>query len=298
MRPAQRTQPHWLRRSRQTNASGVPTPYRVGLDVLGMRFSLESDDDRWSNFIAELWEPFIAHDRPVGRESTVEARRRQDGWRLDFFGEWSIEATDPWVLASEFRNGLVGRALKGANVVALHAAALGHGDSAVLLVGPSGVGKTTLTLRLLEAGWSYLTDDLAIVTPAGLVRPFPKPLNVKSPWEWKRYHSLWSSPSWLPTPMTNFLVPARCFAHESGKELQPSHVIFLSFRPTSPASVEAVPPGLATGLCAQNVVDPTPRDVGVLRGLCTHGAAAEGSRLIEAIVADDGVQGIWLPGSI
>lgn len=48
-------------------------------------------------------------------------------------------------------------------MLAFHAAALSNGESALLLAGDSGVGKSTLLAMLLQRGWRMLADDLAIV---------------------------------------------------------------------------------------------------------------------------------------
>ena len=63
----------------------------------------------------------------------------------------------------------------------LHACALANpatGD-AVLLVGPSGMGKTTLAATL-GCRWAYLSDETAGVTGAGALVGYPKPLSVHS----------------------------------------------------------------------------------------------------------------------
>jgi hypothetical protein len=46
----------------------------------------------------------------------------------------------------------------------LHAAALERDGRSVLFSGPSGQGKTTLTLNLLRAGWSLVTDDSVLLS--------------------------------------------------------------------------------------------------------------------------------------
>jgi hypothetical protein len=73
--------------------------------------------------------------------------------------------------------------------LALHSACLVHGEKNLLIGGHSGAGKTTLTLRLLDAGFQYGGDDVAIVSPDG-VRGLPFAPAVK-PGAWrliKRFH--------------------------------------------------------------------------------------------------------------
>ena len=47
--------------------------------------------------------------------------------------------------------------------LAFHGALLAQGDRSVLLSAPSGSGKTTLALALARAGWSLLTDEMALL---------------------------------------------------------------------------------------------------------------------------------------
>jgi hypothetical protein len=61
----------------------------------------------------------------------------------------------------------------------LHACAVADEDGlrSVALVGPSGVGKTTLA-GFLGRRWRYVTDECVAVDPQGWVVPFPKPLSI------------------------------------------------------------------------------------------------------------------------
>ncbi|MCA9795416.1 MAG: hypothetical protein KC910_26595 [Candidatus Eremiobacteraeota bacterium] len=45
---------------------------------------------------------------------------------------------------------------------ALHGALLQRGGRGLLLYGPGGIGKSTMALRLVEAGWELLADDSPI----------------------------------------------------------------------------------------------------------------------------------------
>jgi hypothetical protein len=64
----------------------------------------------------------------------------------------------------------------------LHAAALRFGNQAILLVAPSGVGKSTTTWALLHHGFEYLSDELAPLNLATrAVYPFPHAICLKQP---------------------------------------------------------------------------------------------------------------------
>lgn len=64
----------------------------------------------------------------------------------------------------------------------LHAGVVGTAEGALAIAGPSGAGKTTLTLGLLEAGCTYFSDDFCpIARDTGRVHPFPRSLWVRAP---------------------------------------------------------------------------------------------------------------------
>jgi len=63
----------------------------------------------------------------------------------------------------------------GAGAWVLHAAGLCRDDRAIVLCGPSGAGKTTVTRASLDHGWSYLSEEMCAIasdlTVTGLRRP-------------------------------------------------------------------------------------------------------------------------------
>jgi hypothetical protein len=63
-------------------------------------------------------------------------------------------------------------------LIAVHAAVVGNGRRCVMLPGPSGAGKTTLTVGLIEGGFRYLTDEVAILE-RGTQRIIPCPLSLR-----------------------------------------------------------------------------------------------------------------------
>jgi len=73
---------------------------------------------------------------------------------------------------------VVARARPG---LVLHAAALADGTSAVLLCGPSGAGKTTLTRALLARGARYVSDETTHVDAEGRVRGLSRAIALEEP---------------------------------------------------------------------------------------------------------------------
>lgn len=72
--------------------------------------------------------------------------------------------------------------LQRADLFFLHAAVVALDDRAVVLSAPSGTGKSTLALALLENGFDYLSDELAPIDVRRLtVHPYPHALCLKSP---------------------------------------------------------------------------------------------------------------------
>jgi hypothetical protein len=67
-------------------------------------------------------------------------------------------------------------ALRRRRLFELHSGAVIDPESGqgVLIIGPSGSGKSTLTVQLAAAGWSFLTDDVLLLSAEGAeVRAWP-----------------------------------------------------------------------------------------------------------------------------
>ena len=124
--------------------------------------------------------------------------------------EGSTHDHDPWLTADRLRHAIVNEALAGAHdVVDLHSAAVERDGSALLLAGPSGAGKTTMTMEFVERGWSLLSDDVApIRVEDHKVLPFPKPIGLRDVATWQRLESCWDPPGWPVRPRGSLQVPA------------------------------------------------------------------------------------------
>ena len=64
----------------------------------------------------------------------------------------------------------------------MHAAVVARGDTAIMMPGFPGAGKSTLCASLVHlSGWRLLSDELAILDPAsGQVLPHPRPISLKN----------------------------------------------------------------------------------------------------------------------
>ena len=61
----------------------------------------------------------------------------------------------------------------------VHGACLAAGDSAYLVTARTDTGKTTTSLKLLDSRpYSFLSDDLTLVSPDGRALTYPKPLTI------------------------------------------------------------------------------------------------------------------------
>lgn len=60
----------------------------------------------------------------------------------------------------------------------LHAAALEYAGQAFVFAGPSGAGKTTLTLSLMALGWRLITEEMVLIDGDLLVHGLARPIHA------------------------------------------------------------------------------------------------------------------------
>ena len=232
------------------NIRAEPT---LRLRLLGSELTISSDDDRWIEFLAQLWSPFLCPET-TARDDCIHIWTEGERWMVNFFGEWTNHTTDPWSLAAAVRNAIVQHAEKRQQGMAvLHAGGVSKGDVLVLIGGPAGFGKTTLILELLRRGWTYFSDDLAMIEPAsGLVHPFPKPLHVKGAATWSEHRGSWAPPGWLPLPRESFLIPPSAF-RVAEAPLPAGRLVFPVFRPGARLELRQLSPAQSLARCLQNL---------------------------------------------
>lgn len=273
----------------------VAEPLRLRL--LDVDFQIRCHAGEWSDFLAQLWAPFLqpASDAQAGE---IEIAADPEGWIMRFFGEWAVVGDDPWSLANEMRNAMFQRALEANHsTIAVHAAVVARGDTGLLLCGPSGVGKSSLTLALLDQGWAYLSDDFApIAVESGRVLPVPKPIHSKDPKVWDRLLQRWQPPGWVATPTQSCLIPATVW--EVRKEpVEAGLIAFPRYDPQSPPAVTAMTAAEATARCSANLHGLSSLDhraLGIVARLgsaarsyaLVYGSSGQAQEMVEQFLAD------------
>ncbi len=117
---------------------------------------------------------------------------------------------------------------------------------AVVLTGESGSGKTTIVAALVQEGYSYLSDEAAVIDPDTLlVRPWARPLAFKpSADAVKRFRGLLGS-----TAGPNRHVPVSRIRENAVGVPCAAHVIIdYAYDPTRPTAVQSLSPSEAVAL--------------------------------------------------
>jgi len=160
--------------------------HHFALRICDRHFLIESEDDESASLVragfgAMLVDP--SSSSPLARRYHVGRAPSGPGFRLATNDDEPVQLEDAGDLLFHLDKDLtIALQLQRADLFFLHAAAVALDDRAVVLSAPSGTGKSTLTLALLEDGFDYLSDELAPIDVQRLaVHPFPHALCLKSP---------------------------------------------------------------------------------------------------------------------
>jgi hypothetical protein len=151
------------------------------LGLLAFDVDLRAEDARMTDLLDDLYAPLR---RPGEAEHVLSVRAAGNHTRPS----WEVHLDGVRVLRTRAASIAFRHLLWEANQQAIertsdrvlvHAAAVARGDSALVLAGPMGAGKSTLAAALVAAGLGYLTDEVVALDPdTGLVHPYPKYLSV------------------------------------------------------------------------------------------------------------------------
>lgn len=132
-------------------------------------------------------------------------------------------------------------------LMAIHAAAVTDGAGLVLIAGPSGAGKTTLTAALLRHGYSYLTEDTTLVDRETCrIIPVQACLCVKEG-AWKVVSEIYPGLNQLPiharlegTLVRYLPPPAGGIAYPADQDLPVRALVFTKYRDDEPTSLKPI----------------------------------------------------------
>jgi hypothetical protein len=150
----------------------------LSLCVYGFPFVLRTNVGEARDSFARLYRQFF---NSSGAEIEVEAVVCNEGdgfrWELQEKTGASVDLGSAlWSLESALCEAILRSQVRW---IAIHAATVYSGDSAVMLIGPSGVGKSTLSVALSRRGFALATDDVAFIDPKTLeIHPIPRCIHL------------------------------------------------------------------------------------------------------------------------
>lgn len=155
----------------------------IHVRLLDVGLTLYATDVHLAEYLAELYAPLRVlergrHTLTISREG--RGRHRAHVVTLDACRVVSTPAASVALSHLLFQANQL--AIDGTReAVLIHAAAVAAPDAAVVIPGPMGAGKSTLTAALVARGLGYLTDEVVALDPVlGCVRAYPKYLSLGS----------------------------------------------------------------------------------------------------------------------
>lgn len=213
-------------------------------DILGTRIKVRSVEQRLPRLMDGLLSSFSLSDRPARPSNTFSISTAKGGFRLyrNCSATLQANADELGKVANQLLMMINRQVVAGLNDFAVHAGVFAGPDETIAVVGPSGIGKTTLTASAIMHGFSYGSDEALILDPARLVIPYPKPLGL-GPWTREALDLTTTAPfsttGEVPTPaanlgaktvegpqaLTTLLVPSITHSHPRLSALPPSQAV-------------------------------------------------------------------------
>lgn len=156
---------------------------QLSYTMIGVRVRVNAPDDRVCALLDHNFGAMADTATAVGDpELDYVIRARDEGFDLRRGDAWSDRAADDAQLLFLLEKDVTVELQKlRRDLYFLHSAALERDGRAFLLVGESGAGKSTTAWALANAGFRYLSDELAPITlGSGEVQAYPHALCLKS----------------------------------------------------------------------------------------------------------------------
>jgi hypothetical protein len=134
------------------------------------------------------------------------------------------------------------RAITHSPLLCIHAGVVSSSSGVIAIPGASGLGKTTLSAVLVQAGYGYLSDEsLALDRGTGHARPFARPLALNAD-VWPILGSDLAQVVSSPPAGTERLVPAARLGRIDAVGGPVAHIL-LAQRQPGPVRIEPAPRG-------------------------------------------------------
>ena len=227
------------------------TSRRKTIDIAGIPALLEFP----AGELESLCEDYFQNCPPATQppHCYISARYGDKGWAVHVNGREFLRLKSPDQLGLGLMH--AARAIiyaEGAYDVALHAAAVAHLNSAVLLCAPRESGKSTLTAYLVAHGFDLLSDEPAFLQlDIGAVSGFSHPISLKEG-SWRPLKDELSQFSLGPIHMRSDGTRIR-LAHAPSERRATgarklTHIVFPQYEPSANAQIEALSPLQALAL--------------------------------------------------
>lgn len=180
--PAHSLEPLPARKKLEDDISGLPRmPFALAGHFFAVTFSNGGMASDWNALLRHL----ACDDSQDGFRTELAVLEQETSQGKRFFcyengicteGGLTRNQVVPYLVYKLFEHRMAGLQDR----LLFHAAVVAKEGQAVLLPAQSGSGKSTLSAALAASGWTYLSDELALVNPeTRCVEPFALPIGLK-----------------------------------------------------------------------------------------------------------------------
>ena len=153
--------------------------------------------------------------------------------------------------------------------VVFHAAAVSESGATLVMVGPSGAGKTTLTRAMLQTGAAYRSDECVAIDAEGQVQGLARPIHLEEGQDAGVESSQLHQHEWLDE--SNVVIRDRLWHPESQDDcLVPGilrSLVLVAYAADAKAGREALSTGEALSRLWPCILNPSPVSLGILTDL-------------------------------
>lgn len=151
----------------------------LDLDFFGVALRVEGVDAQTARMLRTVYERQAPPANGRAPEIVVQVVPVDDGTPSIVVSGRTVLVRDRAELAHQLHLVMVGAAAAACpRARVLHGCAVERSGRALVVLAPSGGGKTTLAVALVGRGWRLLSDDFVVLTGDGAVRPFLRRVNL------------------------------------------------------------------------------------------------------------------------